>query len=230
MSSLSELLNHWRASVFFLIMTSIVVLGPYLMRIQPAADMIEVRMELQENGDTIFIAYTAHGGSCVIKWDFHKTGIVRHRSECRLPLEEQIPFIQRIVAEVSKDRVRFDSMRSMTLGRISEHSELSFRLAMAAHKSPFWNSKTGRPKSGRNENAAILQIAEQNSIFREFDQALARFNRKLTLRAAEKVLILPAGKLDFFDRLKPLGVKETEKLPFDFVAFFSVLPIEVDGK
>ena len=227
MTSRSELPNGWRASAFFLIMAPIVVLCPHLVKAQPAADGIDVRMEQQENGDVI---YTADGGSCVIRWDFHKTGGVRHRSECRLPLEEQIPFIQRIVAEVSKDRVRFDSMRFLSPGRLSEHSELSFRLAMAAHKSPLWNSRTGRPKSGRNENATILRIAQQNSIFREFDQALARFNRKLTLTAAEKVLIFPAGKLDFFGRLKPLGVKETEKLPFDFVAFFSVLPIKADGK
>jgi hypothetical protein len=225
----TDLLKGWKAHALSLLMAAMVVLFPYPAKPQPAPDMIEVKMEQQANGDTIYTASIGHGESCIIQWDFYKAGWVRHRSQCRLPLKEQIPLIQRILAEVSKDRVRFDRMGPFSLGRISEHSELSLRLAIAAHKSPLWDSRTGRPKSGRKENSAVLQIAEQNSIFREFDQALARFNRKLTLRAAEKVLILPASKLDFFDRLKPLGVRDTDRLPFDFVPFFSALPIEADG-
>jgi hypothetical protein len=59
-------------------------------------------------------------------------------------------------------------------------------------------------------------------IYPELKELFERFQRTIRFSCAEKVLVTEAAKLPFYDQLKQRGVKASDKLPFDCMAWFSV--------
>lgn len=59
-------------------------------------------------------------------------------------------------------------------------------------------------------------------IYPELKELFEGFHKNITFSSAEKVLVLEAGKLPFFDQLKPHGIRASDRLPFDCMTWFSV--------
>jgi len=174
--------------------------------------------------------YSITSGDCQISWIVHKSdlnkGVVQHRSKCTLPLHKQLPLLSQILAEILKDTENVGSFHTLFWGRLipnvrNGNSEMSFRLAMAAYSSPLWDANEGSPKTG-HANAFVKNRANKSNIYSELKRLFENFDRKLEFAGAEKVLIMEAGKLPFFEQLKKNGVKATDKLPFDCLTWFSV--------
>lgn len=184
---------------------------------------------VQFNSQYMETTYHITAGACQISWIVNKSdpdkSVVRHRSKCNLPLNEQVPLLSKILAEI----LNAGAFHTLFWGRLvpdkKDYLEMSFRLAIAAYESPLWDSKRGVPKKG-HKNAFIVKIANKANIYNELKELFEEFNRKLEFTSAEKVLVLNADKLPFFDRLKKYGVNATDKLPFDCMTWFSVSRIE----
>ena len=177
------------------------------------------------------IIYKISSKDCTIEWIARNSepGVIKHSAECTLPLVEQIPLLEKICAEFfSKDK-NAQAFRTLYWGRLEPDNqngsrELSLRLALAAYKSPGWDAKRGKPKSG-DINGFVKDLANKEMIYPELKKLFERFNRSIKFSCAEKVLVLKAEKLPFYEQLKLRGVKATDKLPFDCMTWFSVAAV-----
>jgi hypothetical protein len=175
--------------------------------------------------------YKISSGDCTIEWIARNSeiGVIKNSAECTLPLAEQIPLLEKICAEFfSKDK-NAQAFRTLYWGRLEFDTqngsrELSLRLALAAYKSPDWDAKRGKPKSG-DINGFVKDLANKDMIYPELKKMFERFNRSIKFACAEKVLIQKADKLPFYEQLKKQGVKAGDKLPFDCMTWFSVAAV-----
>jgi hypothetical protein len=203
--------------------------GPHILSrcLAEAASSVTIEQSSQWNA----AIYNISSGDCTIQWIVRNSeiGVIKYWSQCRLSLAEQLPLLEKICGEFfSKDR-NAQAFRTLFWGRLEPDSlngsrELSLRLALAAHKSPGWDAKRGKPKNG-DINEFVRDIANREMIFPELKELFARFHKNITFSCAEKVLVLKAEKLPFFDQLKQQGVKASDKLPFDCMTWFSVVEI-----
>ena len=124
-----------------------------------------------------------------------------------------------------EDEKQARAFRALSWGRLAPDQrvphEMSYRLALAAFESPLWDKKRGRAKTG-HENNCVVELANKADIYRELKLIFATLNRSVRFSSAEKVLVMEAGKLPFFDALKMHGVQAKDRLPFDCQAWFSV--------
>ena len=173
--------------------------------------------------------YSISSGDCAIEWIARNSeiGVIKHRAQCTLPLSQQLPLLTQICSEFfSKDK-NAQAFRTLFWGRLTPDEskpasqELSLRLALAAHKSHSWDVKRGKPKNG-DINGFVRDLANAEMIYPELKELFERFDKKITFSCAEKVLVLEAEKLPFFDQLKQNGVKASDKLPFDCMTWFSI--------
>ena len=173
--------------------------------------------------------YKISSGDCTIEWIARNSeiGVIKYWSKCTLSLAEQLPLLEKICAEFfSKDK-NAQAFRTLFWGRLAPDEtkpglqEMSLRLALAAHKSPGWDVKRGKPKNG-DINGFVKDLANKAMIYPELKELFERFNKSIKFSCAEKVLIQKAEKLPFFDQLKKKGIKATDKLPFDCMTWFSV--------
>jgi len=178
--------------------------------------------------------YRTSRGDCAITWiAYHaelNKGVVKHRSQCAEPLSSQLPLLTAI-CEVFLDRDRnAPAFRTLFWGGLVPESgpaslEMPLRLALAAYTSPGWDAKNGRPKKG-DINGFVKDLANRELIYPELKELFRGFHRIITLAAVEKVRVLEAGKLPFFDQLRRQGIQAADKLPFDCMAWFSVSAAE----
>jgi hypothetical protein len=172
--------------------------------------------------------YKISSRDCTIEWVARNTepGVIKYTAECAAPLAEQVPLLEKICGEfLSKDK-NAQAFRTLFWGRLEPDNqngsrELSLRLALAAHKSPGWDARRGKPKNG-DINGFVKDIANREMIYPELKELFARLHKNITFSCAEKVLVQKAEKLPFFDRLKQQGVKAADKLPFDCMTWFSI--------
>jgi len=173
--------------------------------------------------------YNISSGDCTIQWIARNSeiGVIKHWSQCRLSLAEQLPLLVKICGEFfSKDR-NAQAFRTLFWGRLAPDEtrsglqEMSLRLALAAHKSPGWDVKRGKPKNG-DINGFVKDLANRESIYPELKELFERFHKSIKFSCAEKVLVQKAKDLPFFDQLKQQGVKAADKLPFDCMTWFSI--------
>jgi hypothetical protein len=175
--------------------------------------------------------YKISNRDCTIQWIARNSeiGVIKHSSRCAAPLAEQLPLLVKICAEFfSKDK-NAQAFRTLFWGRLepdnqSAPRELSLRLALAAHKSPGWDAKRGKPKNG-DINGFVRDFANKEMIYPELKELFERFHKNITLSCAEKVLVLKAEKLPFYAQLKQQGVKPADKLPFDCMTWFAITPV-----
>jgi hypothetical protein len=172
--------------------------------------------------------YSISRGDCRIEWIARLTeiGVVKHWSECTAPMRLQIPLIAELCGEFLRRDEHAQQWRTLFWGRLEPDvqngfREMSLRLALAAHRSPDWDAKNGKPRNG-DLNGFVKDLANREMIYAELKEVLERFHRRIAFSCAEKVLVQKAGALPYFDQLQQQGVSATEKLPFDCMAWFSV--------
>lgn len=197
---------------------------------QVVASDVQVTDLLATRGE---VEYEIHcGADCRIRWVVSRTGInagiAQLRSDCRLTMSEQLSVQSKILARVAADE---PGLRTLFWGGLGKWPEWSERLALAAARSPSWDTKTGRPKAGQGVDAFVLSLISQTDIFSEFEQVLADLHLRIKVSGAETVSVTAAGSLPFFSRdLAPAGISASNKVPFDCLIWFSVERAETDGK
>jgi len=180
--------------------------------------------------------YSITSGVCSITWIAYNTelnaGVVKHSSQCSEPLSQQLPLLTQICKEFFRKDTNTPAFRTLFWGGlIPENSpaslEMSLRLALAAYRSPGWDAKKGKPKKG-NINRFVKDLANSELIYPELKELFERFHRSILLASVEKVRVLEAKKLPFYDQLKRQGIQPADKLPFDCMAWFSVSEVKQD--
>jgi hypothetical protein len=182
--------------------------------------------------DTQFneIRYRGTLSGCVVEWIVRDTepAVVRQRSQGTMSLEQQLPLMRAVGAAFFHQDPHAGELRTLFWGRLTPDEsrggpqEMGFRLALAAFGSPGWDRVRGRPRDG-DLNGFVRQLANEAMIYPELKALFAAFGRDITFASAEKVLVMRADGLPFYDRLQPHGVRGTDKLPFDCLTWFAVV-------
>jgi hypothetical protein len=188
--------------------------------------VVEPDPELQETTFAIL------AGDCRISWTVYGSdanqGVIRHRSDCGLPLGEQAPLIGKLLRKVMESGTDAAGFRTLSWGRLypdgARDATLSVRLALAAKRSADWNPITGMPRGG-DINGWVRKLANEAVIYDELRLIFRESGLEIRLSAVEKVLVQKAKLLPFFAQLREAGVRPDDKLPFDCQAWFSVRQI-----
>ena len=199
--------------------------GPAGANIGKSGDEITVEQR-QAFSETV---YTLGDESCELSLTVYESesnlGVVVFRSKCVLSWQRQLSLFEKGLTKVLEDKKQARAFRALSWGRLSPDQrvphEMSYRLALAAFESPLWDKKRGRAKKG-HENNCVVELANKANIYREIKLIFDALNRSVRFSSAEKVLVMEAGKLPFFDALKRHGVQTKDRLPFDCQTWFSV--------
>lgn len=198
-----------------------------------AAGQEDSEVSIRSNPAGTETVYRIVSGSCQIDWTLIHSGlnagIVLHREVCGLPLRQQVPLITKLLEKVVSADGDARSFRTLSLGRLHSFPEMPERLAILAARSPQWDRRAGRPKSG-SSNTFIAELAKHDSFYQEWQTMFARFDRHVEISGVEKVLVSEAGKLPFFTQLQAHDVTATDKLPYDCVVWLSVKPRTPGGR
>jgi hypothetical protein len=191
----------------------------------------ESRVTVEKSSPLNETIYRISYGDCKIEWIVRNTevGVIQYRAHCSVSLSQQLPILTKICAEFFTGDRNAQAFHTLFWGRLTPDEtkpglqEMSLRLALAAYKSADWNTKTGKPKNG-DVNGFVRDLANGELIYPELKELFEHFNKSIRFSCAEKVLVLEAGKLPYYDQLEQYGIKETDKLPFDCMTWFSVSP------
>jgi hypothetical protein len=174
--------------------------------------------------------YCIVAATCYLCWKTYQNdlnrSVLQNRSRCNLALDLQTPWLEKLLGYIltcDKDR---DQLTSFFWGRLTPDQpqdalEMSFRLTLAASRSSGWDSQNGRPRQVPI-NTFIRNLANQAAIYPELNRVFEHSGRCIEVSSVEKVLVLPAAQLPFFDQLKTQGVGPAEKLPFDCLVWFQI--------
>lgn len=189
---------------------------------------------IEQKAEGNAMIYRISAGSCMIEWIARNTeiGVVKHWSDCALPLAKQQPLWTQLAAEFFSRDPNAGSLRTLFWGRIEPDNatgphELSLRLALAAYQSSGWDKKRGKARNG-DINGFVKDLANRAMIYPELNALFAHFHKTVYFSCAEKVLVVEASKLPFYEQLKRHGVKAKDRLPFDCMAWFSVTDAPVN--
>ena len=188
----------------------------------PGAVTVQRNPELRET------TYSLAAGACRISWTVSETelnhAVIRHRA-CELPLAQQAPLIAQVLKKVMESEGSADRFQTLSWGRLfpdgPTDTTMAVRLALAAKRSPAWDSAKGKPRSG-DINAFVRKLANDASIYEELRPVFQQAGLSIKLSSVEKVLVLPAAQLRFFDRLRGEGVRARDRLPFDCQTWFAI--------
>ena len=172
--------------------------------------------------------YRIVSGDCTIEWivrDSEKD-VVKHRAQCAAPLKRQLPLLIKVGTEFFSNDRHAQTLRTLFWGGVEPEGkpasrELSLRLALAAYQSSGWDLKKGKPKK-EDINRFVRDLANKKMIYPELQELFEGFGRSITLRTVEKVRVLEAGQLPFFEQLQQQGIQKNDRLPFDCLVWFSI--------
>ena len=175
--------------------------------------------------------YTVAARDCTISWEVYESetnrGVIRHRSDCGLTLAEQAPLIARVLHRVMETRNEAAQFRTLSWGRLypdgARDTTMPVRLAMAAKGSAGWDAVRGVPRGG-DVNGWVRKLSNDALIYKELCPIFLESGLEIRLLTIEKVLVSPAGRLPFFQKLREGGAQSMDRLPFDYQAWFSVRP------
>jgi len=173
--------------------------------------------------------YGARQGNCSVTLIAYtnEPGVVKYQPDCRMSLAGQLPLLRQVFSTYLAKDPNAAKFRTLFWGRVAPDwedasREMSLRLAAAAFRSDQWDKESGRPKNG-DINGFVRDLANKAMIYPELEELFSGFKMAVTLRHAEKVLVLEAGKLPIFPGLAELGAGPMDRLPFDFMAWFAVV-------
>lgn len=177
--------------------------------------------------------YTASSGDCSITWIAYSggpnQGVIKHSPRCDAPMALQVMLLTKICSAWFSHDKDAGAFRTLFWGGLEAErkpasQELPLRLALAAYRSPGWDIRKGMPKDG-DINRFIKKLANGVPIYPELQELFRPFRRRITLTTVEKVRVLEAEKLPFYNRLRQQGVTAKDRLPFDCMAWFSLAPL-----
>jgi len=228
--------NKWHDSLFLLVLGAFFILFVCPAVLGDELSLNTPSLFSEQNSSTVIVTgidnqtiYSISAEDCKIEWIARNSeiGVISHKARCAMPLSQQLPLLTQICTEFfSKDK-NARAFRTLFWGRLTPDGnkppsqELSLRLALAAHKSPGWDIKRGRPKNG-DINGFVKDLANRADIYPELKELFKLFHKSINFSCAEKVLVSKAEKLPFFDELKQHGIKASDKLPFDCMTWFSI--------
>ncbi|MFB3828876.1 MAG: hypothetical protein ACE15B_19070 [Bryobacteraceae bacterium] len=165
--------------------------------------------------------YAVTAGDCKISWTPEAEGLIRHRSDCALPLGEQAPLMARLL----RKSLEAGGIRTLSWGRLypdgARDATMALRLALAAKRSVEWDAVRGAPRGG-DPNGWVRKLANETGLYEELRAVFRQFGLQIRLSTVEKVLVQPASLLPFFAKLREAGVRPADRLPFDCQAWFAV--------
>lgn len=190
-------------------------------------DQVAVKHDAQQRETD----YTIASRDCRITWTVFKTetnrGVIRHRADCGLALSEQAPLIGKVLRTVLGTDAEAARFRTLMWGRLypdgARDLTMAKRLALAAKRSAEWDAVKGAPRGG-DINGWVRKLANEASIYEELRPVFREAGLEISLTGVEKVLVEPAGRLEFFEGLRQAGARLQDKVPFDCQAWFSVQP------
>jgi hypothetical protein len=178
------------------------------------------------------IQYCLAVDDCRLCWKTHlnriNRGIVQSRTRCTKSLEDQLDGLSALMTEIVNHDPNGASLHTLFWGRLvpdtpQDDLKMAMRLALAAFKSDQWDRKKGKPVQGETVYW-VRDLANSVMIYPELRKLFNSFDRRIKVAGVEKVLVLPAGRLPFFEKLKAHGVREGDKLPYDCLTWFSISP------
>jgi hypothetical protein len=191
------------------------------------------------NPDPAETDYRIDVKNCTITWRVSSSepnrGVIGQHSDCALSLGEQAPLIAKLLGKVLETR-EAGQLHTLFWGRLYPYGNpgnpdatMAVRLALAAKRSPQWDSARGRPRNGEVDgwvgvNGWVRTLANDAAIYKELQRVFAEAGLQLRLSSVEKVLIFRAGEMPFFETLRKSGVRASDLLPFDCLTWFSVEP------
>jgi hypothetical protein len=166
---------------------------------------------------------------CRIGWTIRDSelnrAVISHRASCGLSLEEQAPLLGQLLARILRDHPEPGRFQTIHWGRIlpdgARDTTMAARLAVAAKRSPKWDAARGAPREG-GINSMARELANEAGIYRELIPVFRKKTLSIRLSSVEKVLVIPAGELRFFESLEKEGAGREDRLPFDFQAWFAI--------
>ncbi len=215
--------------IFWLLIFLCLLAAPSILARESAADVSKGNeTNVLVSADEHAAIYNIRRGNCSISWSIHKNEphVVHHRAACSLPLKNQVPLLRDLAQSIyaapeNKPGVQKFFWGTLDNAAASRDNELSLRLALAAAGSSAWNTKEGKPKKG-DLYAFIKDLANAEMIYPELQEIFSPFDKSISLVAIEKVRIIEAKQLPYRNRLYERGVKPIDRLPFDFMAWFSL--------
>lgn len=174
--------------------------------------------------------YSISREDCVIKWTVYHAeinqGVIKHWAHCPATLTRQRPYLAAILEEFFSREGSEPPLHTLFWGglwpeRKPAALEMSLRLALAAHRSRGWDAARGKPVNG-DMNGCVRELANREPIYPELIELFAPFQKRIRISSVEKVRVLPAEQLPFYDQLQKEGVQAAERLPFDCMTWFTV--------
>ena len=152
-------------------------------------------------------------------------GIIRFYSNSNLSLDKQIDLFSEILDRMLQDKERSE-IHTLFIGRLinafgDRNNQMCKRLALSAYESGSWDKEAGEPLNG-DLITFIIKLANDEMIFQELCDMFQEHDFNLSLSRVEKVLIGKPELIPFRDKLKKHGIKDDERIPYDFLAWFKV--------
>jgi len=158
------------------------------------------------SGDANAVTYSVQHNSCTVIWEYQKQSRTMKQTSTCPSLAEQVPLIHALLAEFRKDGQKLDSLAS--IGVDPKEAGISFRMALAVHQSMGGCLKTTPYDS-------LEKAFNDADILKELREPFESAGVQLKVGGIEKVSLMPASRLPFYDQLEKHGVRPNELLPYD---------------
>jgi hypothetical protein len=175
--------------------------------------------------------YRISGNNCSFSFTVESTIlnklILMNRARCSWQLQAQMPFLKKLLDVICDDYEDSSQLHKLYWGRLTPSSasgilEMSKRLALAAKRSPDWDSEKGRLLSEGHINDFVAKLANERGIYKELKDLFHTLNLNLTIDHVEKVLVGSVQDKSYYHELQQFGVNTSDKLPFDCMVCFRI--------
>jgi len=164
----------------------------------------ENRVTVKEDANAV--TYSIQHNSCAVTWEYlRQSHSMKQTSTCASPAEQAL-LVRELLNEFRKDGQKLDSLASV--GVDPKEAGISFRMALAVHQFMGGCLKTTPYDS-------IEKAFNDADILKELREPFESAGVRLKVGGIEKVSMMPASRLPYFDQLKEHGVKSDELLPYD---------------
>ena len=210
-------MKNWRVSIFWM-----------LWALPGIAETPEV--SVARDASVRQTVYAIGSGDCRISWTVHESElnrkVIRHRSDCAWPLAQQAPLLSLLLGKVLQEEGGAGRFTTLTWGRLygdgAKDATMAARLALAARRAP---DRDPRPSS-RDLNGGVKKLGRDAQIAAELETVFRDAGLELEISSVEKVLVVTAGSLPFFETLARHGVRRGDRVPYDCMLWFSIRPAE----